>query len=186
MPTTTATYPATAPSSQITAASGGVTPTIITGWVNADTGPNADDGTNSSSPAITAKNGTAAAVTRIITINTTDLPAAAGISLVTLETEDQVTGLATGTFRLKPRLGTTVGSSFDHTSSTTLTARSFDITAGRPGGGSWAPADFNGGTLRIETWAIHPNSTTAATYAWDYVRVFVTYTVPPPDAPLPF
>src|SRR5215216_6544206 len=114
MPTAGPNYPATGTGSQITAASGGVTPTITTGWTNADTGPNANDGTNSSSPAITSKNGTAAAVTRIITFTTAEVPTNATIDTVTVEVEDQVTGLATGTFRIKPRVGTTVGSSFDH------------------------------------------------------------------------
>jgi len=145
-------------------------------WTGLTSGLNADDASNAE-VTIILKNDDQTAESGAITFTTAEIPSDATINTVTLEWEDQTTA-ANGNQVVTPYLGATAGTAVSHASSTTLTARTADITAARPGGGSWAPADFTGGTLKVRVTADQPNNTTATTYRWDYVRVVVAYTVP--------
>lgn len=166
MPTTSPKYP----TGTATAISGGGS------WTNLTSGLNADDGMLLSITVAT-KNSDQVAESGAITFTTGEIPTGATINTVTLEWEDQ-TSVVNGAQIVTPYLGATAGTAVSHASSTTLTARSQDITAARPGGGSWTAADFHGGTLTVRVTADQPNNTTSTDYRWDYVRVVVGYSVP--------
>lgn len=147
---------------------------VVSGtWTNSATGLNADEATTANTTLAT-KNATASLDSGAISFTSVEIPAANTVIQVTLEYEDQTT-VANGTQRVTPFLGATAGTNVDHASSVTLTARSSDITAQRPGGGAWTPADFTGGTLKVQVTAVQPNNTTSTNYAWDYVRVVVVH-----------
>jgi len=166
MPTTSAKYP-----------TGTATAVVGAGvWTGLASGLNADDASNLEITVI-LKNDDQAAESGAITFTTSEIPADATIDTVTLEWEDQGSA-ANGNQVVTPYLGATAGTAVSHATSTTLTARTSNITAARPGGGSWTPSDFTGGTLKVRVTADQPNNTTATTYRWDYVRVVVAYTVP--------
>lgn len=166
MPTTSPKYPTGA----ATPISGGGS------WTNTTSGLNADDGTLCAVNVAT-KNLDQVLESGAITFTTGEIPSGATINTVTLEWEDQ-TSVANGAQIVTPYLGATAGTATSHASSVTLTARSQDITAQRPGGGSWTAADFHGGTLKVRVTADQPNNTTLTQYRWDYVRVVVAYSVP--------
>lgn len=172
MPTTSPKYP-TGTATDISGAES---------WTNLATGLNADDGTLLNVTTAT-KNSDNVAESGAITFTSGEIPSGDQIDAVTLEWEDQ-TSVANGSQIVQPYLGAVAGTAVSHAGSAAMTARSQDITAQRPGGGSWTPADFHGGTLKVRVTADQPNNTTSTQYRWDYVRVVVTHSTPAPQTPV--
>jgi hypothetical protein len=113
-----------------------------------------------------------------------DIPAGSVINSVQLEVEHRVSGTGGIAFlESAVAVSGTVGTfNSDGAEPTTDTAATYSAVA-RPGGGSWTRADLLDGTFTVRLRARSGNSATSVTYHWDYARVTVDYSPPPPLRP---
>lgn len=148
-------------------------------FANAASGLNADDGTK-----VTMQTATKNSIGNVVAGTfgfDSSLPANASIDAVSVEVQDNTVTTAQGTQEAFVRISATETLAGTHTGSLTETVRTFSSVA-RPGGGSWTRADLLDATFTVKVRGTQPNNTTSTTYAWDYVKVTVDYSlvVPPP------
>lgn len=105
------------------------------------------------------------------------IPAGSTITNVTIsyEWKASTTG-SVATARTYTKVGGSAGSNHDDTTEPAAdTVNTYDVTSER----SWTRADLLNGTFEIVLAAVQGASSTAVTFSFDYVKVSVSFTLPP-------
>lgn len=164
---------------------------VVTRYPTTDT---AVSGTWVNPTNVQADDGAVAAITRGTTKNSSNdreqagygfdaaIPSNATIDQVDIEVEHRVASTANVCFleNLAYVSGTAGAVNSDSLEPTVLTARVYAAYA-RPGGGGWTRNDLVDANFKTRIRARNGNNATSNTWEWDYIRVKVTYTIPPPS-----